>query len=148
MKNLRKSIILIIVMIVIVSCNKSDANSCVSCTIDGVEICEDEVNNIRIYRDGEAVGDLITLPSDLEFNDAAEQLCAELENEFGTSGNCYECSGPNVTDFPVCQDGDEIIVNGEIIEGFDGLSLETVISLLEENSTNEEVFIELVCQRN
>lgn len=147
MKNLKKIVFSIVLIIAATSCNKSDANKCVACNIEGVEICEEEAGKIRIYSDGEPIGDLLTLRSDLEFNDAAEQLCAEFEREFGTS-NCYECSGPNVEEFPVCQDGDEITVNGAIIDGFEGQSLETVVSLLEQNSTDEEVFRELTCQRN
>ena len=148
MKNLLKTVSIIVLLIIVTSCNKSDANKCVACNVEGVEICEEEAGKIRIHSDGEAIGVLITLPSDLEFNDVAEQLCAEFEREFNALGDCYECSGPNVEDFPVCQEGDEITVNGSIVEGFEGLSLETVISLLEENSTDEEVFRELACQRN
>lgn len=148
MKNLKLVISITFLMIITASCNKSDANNCVACNVEGVEICEEEPGKIRLRSDGEAIGELLNLPSNLEFNDAAEQLCAEFEKEFGLSGDCYECSGPNVADFNVCKDGDDIVVNGTIIEDFEGQSLETVITVLEDNPTDEEVFRELACQKN
>lgn len=135
------------VMIILVSCNKNEANNCVDCNVEGIQICEEEPGKIRFHINGEVIDDLYTLPTDLEFNDAAEQLCAEFEREFGV-GDCYECTGPYVADFFVCKEGDNIVVNGTTISEFSGQSLETVITVLENNETDEEVFRDLTCQRN
>ncbi|WP_068485690.1 hypothetical protein [Maribacter hydrothermalis] len=148
MKNLNKVIVCFQLVIVGVACTKSDANNCITCSVDGVEICDEGQQQVGIYIQGDLTGELLDLPSNVTFNEAAQAFCEELEKEFDATGDCYECSGPNVTTFPVCKEGDGITVSGTVIDDFEGESLETVISILEENPTDEEVFRDLACQRN
>ena len=86
---------MVFVLFLMMSCTKNDEDNCTACNVEGVEICEVDAGRIQIFENGEERGDVITLPSDLEFDDAAQQLCAEIERQVGIGGDCYTCMGPN-----------------------------------------------------
>jgi len=79
----------VVLVTAVVSCEKSDDKKCSACDIEGVEICEVDGDKVGIFENGERLGELFKLPSDISFEDAASQLCAEIERQVNEAGGCY-----------------------------------------------------------
>lgn len=149
MKNQNKVLGIVAAMVLgVSSCEKSDDENCKACNVEGVEICEVEGDKIGIFENGERRGDLIELPSDLAFDDATSQLCAEIERQVALAGGCYECTGPNVQDFDVCKTDEGITLAGELVPDSENITLEDAVSALEQNPDGADVFDGLNCSKN
>lgn len=148
MKKPFKVSLVLTLITVLLSCSKDEDETCYACNLEGIEICEVASGEIQIFENGKEIGDIITLPEDIGFNSAAQQLCAEIERQVAQSGDCYVCMGPNVIDFNVCKTEAGITLNNELIPDTASLGLEEAIELLEANPNNDSQFEGLACQRN
>lgn len=130
------------------ACDTEDEENCTSCDLEGIEICEVEDGQIAIFENGERVGDLLDLPNEVSFDEAARQLCAEIERQVNNAGGCYDCAGPNVNDFTVCKTDEGITLSGELIPDTEDLSLQDAVGILEDNPNGDEAFEGLSCRQN
>ena len=126
-----------------VGCSKNEEGKCIKCEqSDSVEICDAGEGKVSLVVEGKVI-ETQPLQEGQTLDEIAAQTCASLSVD-----NCYECMGPNVNDFEICQEGDDISINGELLPDLNGLQLDDVVQELINNASDEVVFRNLSCTKN
>lgn len=136
--------IVMLASIVFFSCEKGDSGSrCISCEVEGVEICTDGMGQISLIVEGETI-ETGELAEDISFEEAANTVCESIS----VSSACAICDGPNVNEFEVCSTDEGVTIDGQLLSNTQGVSLDSAIDVFISNPNNDIEFEGLSCQRN